>query len=959
MALLLKSVLLVLAICFLSVSQTRAQTWMDDFNNALAAMDKGDYESAIVSYEKALPGVKTMFGADNQYYSICLNQLAQLYEFVGRYDKAEQLFFEAIAIAKRTVGEKHLDYAKIIDHLGVLYRNINQNEKSEELLLESVSIYKAQLGETNIDYAKILNDLGLLYANMGQYDKAENLYLQSALITKNALGEKTEEYSSCIDNLALLYSKMFEYKKSEEKFLEVIAIRKQVLGEKNELYATALAGLSQLYMHFGEYKKAEPLMLESIENEKQSLGETHPQYATSIHNLAALYEAMGEYSKSEKFYLQSLAISKSIQGEHHPQYAIGLHGLAELYNSMHEFEKAEKYFLESLSILKTALGNLHPDYEVGVSNLATFYMENNQFEKAEPWYKESENILRQNIENNFEFLSETEKEKYAAKVSYNFDVYQGFYYKYHQKKSSVGKSSFNIQLAIRGMILNSDNRTRSAIMNSNDTGLIRLNENWKALKITLSQQYSKPVGERNEHLKNWETEATSLEKELIKRSSDFANQQNSKQAKWSDVRNKLKPNDAAIEFISFNYHDGKKWTDSILYIAVLLTHSDSLPIYIPLFEEKQLLGLLQGDTLRTFANLLYTDAQVRTVENEISYGDSLYQLIWKPLDLYLKNVTHIYYAPSGLLHNLNFDAIPNKENTLLSDKYTLHRLTTTSKILEKEVPFNPKSISLFGGIDYETNESELKKRANNNRSKRKKQIAFSNIRSVEDENTRSGFNYLPGSKIEVDSISGLLRKNKISTQIYTENHGTEEAVKNLDEQNSPSIIHFSTHGFFFPDATNQSTKNPITTGNEPVFKYADNPLFRSGLIMAGADFVWKGNTPVEGVEDGILTSYEISDLYLPNTKLVVMSACETGLGEIKGSEGVYGLQRAFKMAGVEYIIMTLWQVLDKETAEFMTLFYQYLIEKKSISTAFKNTQDVMKNKYRNEPYKWAGFVLIK
>ena len=139
---------------------------------------------------------------------------------------------------------------------------------------------------------------------------------------------------------------------------------------------------------------------------------------------------------------------------------------------------------------------------------------------------------------------------------------------------------------------------------------------------------------------------------------------------------------------------------------------------------------------------------------------------------------------------------------------------------------------------------------------------------------------------------------------------------------------------------------------------SDDPLMRSGLMLAGANNVWSGK-PVKGIQDGILTGYEISNLSLPNTKLVVLSACETGLGQIEGSEGINGLQRAFKIAGVKSLVMSLWRVPDNTTSEFMQLFYQKLFEKKNIRQAFDEAQALMKNKYKSQPHKWAGLILIQ
>ena len=174
------------------------------------------------------------------------------------------------------------------------------------------------------------------------------------------------------------------------------------------------------------------------------------------------------------------------------------------------------------------------------------------------------------------------------------------------------------------------------------------------------------------------------------------------------------------------------------------------------------------------------------------------------------------------------------------------------------------------------------------------------------------------------------------------------------------MLHIATHGFFFPDpiAAKRDTLNQKLEAGGKAFKLSDNPFFRSGLVFAGANNAWLGK-PVEGIEDGILTAYEVSNMYLPNTKLVVLSACETGLGEVQGNEGVYGLQRAFKMAGVQNLVMSLWIIGDLETAEFMKLFYKNLFDKQSVNDAFYSAQNIMKNKYKNEPYKWAAWVLVR
>jgi CHAT domain-containing protein len=231
---------------------------------------------------------------------------------------------------------------------------------------------------------------------------------------------------------------------------------------------------------------------------------------------------------------------------------------------------------------------------------------------------------------------------------------------------------------------------------------------------------------------------------------------------------------------------------------------------------------------------------------------------------------------------------------------------------------------------------------------------IANVEKVDPKDLKRGgeWNFLKGTLVEAEAINKELQEFKISTTLFSGENANEESFKSLSSK-SPTIIHIATHGFYIAD--NKSKNTDLEAGNN--FKNNKNPLFRCGLIMAGVNRVWTGNKAIEGVDDGILTAFEVSNLDLSNTKLVVLSACETGLGDIKGSEGVYGLQRAFKMAGVHYMITTLWEIQDEVTVEFMKVFYQQWLKGKDIHDAFKLAQVEMRNKY--EANYWAAFVLVE
>jgi CHAT domain-containing protein len=229
------------------------------------------------------------------------------------------------------------------------------------------------------------------------------------------------------------------------------------------------------------------------------------------------------------------------------------------------------------------------------------------------------------------------------------------------------------------------------------------------------------------------------------------------------------------------------------------------------------------------------------------------------------------------------------------------------------------------------------------------------------ERSTEAWSYLPGTLTEVEAIGKLAVKQGVGLKSYTGKDALEDRFKELSGNKSPYILHIATHAFFFPDPEKEmKNENFMLMGEQQqVFRASDNPLNRAGLLFAGANHTWQGDTVPEGVDDGILTAWEATNLTLANTRLVTLSACETGLGELRGSEGVFGLQRAFKATGAGYLLMSLWKVPDTETAEFMAFFYARLFEGAAITDAFHATQQYMKTQYPTEPYKWAAFVLTR
>jgi CHAT domain-containing protein len=424
--------------------------------------------------------------------------------------------------------------------------------------------------------------------------------------------------------------------------------------------------------------------------------------------------------------------------------------------------------------------------------------------------------------------------------------------------------------------------------------------------------------------------------------------------KMEEVQKKLAGDEAAIEFVSFRFFN-KDVTDSIIYAAFILKKQDTVPVFVPLFEENELLKLTgkAGNTSKVFVNNLYPGTAKEKNDSSAISG-KLYRLIWQPLEPFLKGIKKIYYSPSGKLYNIAFHALTVDSASILMDHYELQQYTSTKQLLFRDpVPANtkPASAFLFGNATYSLDSAQLVRQKSGSLTKERGSTSI--YTPANNEMKTGAWEELAGTADEIKKIKKLFDDNKIPSRVFAGLAASEENLKDLNGK-SPQVLLVATHGFFLPE---KNTKNASAIPGRNVFVTAGNPLLRTGLMLSGGNYAWSGKMPIEGVEDGIATAYEISQLNLSNTELVVLSACETALGDIKGSEGVFGLQRAFKMAGVKKMIVSLWKVPDKETSELMITFYSYRLKGKTIDAAFAQAQADMREKYA--PYYWAAFVLVE
>jgi CHAT domain-containing protein/tetratricopeptide (TPR) repeat protein len=779
----------------------------------------------------------------------------------------------------------------------------------------AVGIY-SEAGNTN-GLANSYGNIGIACRFLGDYQKSLDYYLMC--LEMHEKNQSKTGISKTYNNIANVYNLLGDYKRSLSYNFKSLAIKTELNDKKG--MSGSYNNIGQIYYMFNKPDSAFYFYEKSLEirvtnNDRTGMIATYS-------NIGKIYHLKGEFETALEYFNKALELLDEVQDINglamawynisFVHYDLGEYdlALAEIMKSLalaHELKNPEstRVAYRIICMVQTRLGNMS-EAEVAARELLT--------------------IINKEVSNNFPILSEREQQLYLRNtMSYEYHIFNSF--ALQRKNSNPGITGLVYDTALRnkGLLMKSSTAMRNNVLNSGDTALISTYMAWIELRKEIVVAYN-----AGDTIAELEEKANTLEKELVKKSSVFNAYSLEQSYTWQDVRAALQPGEAAIEFIHFT--DRLVGLDTITYCALIVRPGDEYPQMVELFEESELTGLLgkiQGNNLSYIEHLYGTPQNPR---------GALYDLVWKPLAPYLEHTGTVYLSPTGLLHRVSFHAISTGKNAVLCDRHELHIKSSTTRLISPEsFSFSDIEVAaVFGGINYSS------ENANHER-----------------------WSYLDGTKTEAENIRDILSGKNIQPECYTGDEATEEKFKLA--ATSSSMLHVATHGFFYDDPAKVDEallSDPAEQGNIEFrggsrgytrFVTNPNPLMRSGLVFAGANEIWNPSI-AGGREDGILTAQELIDIDMRKMGLVVLSACETGLGDIGENEGVYGLQRAFKMAGVKFMIISLWQVPDKETSEFMTLFYRNFAKLKYPQKAFTKTQSTLRKKYA--PYFWAAFQLIE
>ena len=959
-------------------SKTAGETSLAYANAMMASgsfhMRKSEFEQAASKYKLAIEIMQNHLGENHPDYAEALLTNSISDSYTGKYEDVERTVFKVLSIIENYYDRKHIHYAVALSTLGGLYYLTGDYQKAETFILESLQLTGEVMGEKHSYYFNALNSLAAIYLKNGANEKAEQYLIKSLELRKELYGEQNPSLINATANLGYYYLELSNYEPAEKLLHSALHLTESTLGVNSVEYASISEHLGRLYMDKSDFTPSLYYLEKATSILKTILGESHQYYLSTLENsmLAImlankvlpdsipLKDVVYDHKPVEQLLTEIYEKRKSIWGETHPENVYSLGHLAYYYYLTGNQEKATGLYENTLRLIDEQ----HSCYLPVISNLGIFAHQSGDINPALTYYTKVFQVIKKQIEQKLLFLSEKELSLFWSTLDYHSVFHNTFFFQYHDTIPAYSDFMYDYELFSKALLLNSARRTRQSIIDNGGRNLLDLLKSYEETVMKTENDLMKTFGlhtvtELYDFLLNSDDTKLKQLSENLNGHKEYINREEKKLAlefkeynlfktdfslDRQDIQKALDKNEVAIEFLNFTYIDIKTLNiRDTLYGALLLSADAPSPRMIPLCNAKELQEAIRHD------------------------HNAIYSIIWKPIEEHLNGATHVYIAPAGLLHTVSFAGI-KKGNRYLCEDYTIHNLLSTKDVIRLKQPATKSPAAnhaaLFGGADYGYSLHEL----DSLHSAQTASYPTNLTRSMLDymDSTRGqGFNYLSGSKTEVQLIEKRLSDNRWKTMLFTDINASETRFKSLSakaDSFSPRLIHISTHGFFMPLHKNDRFKeNQLLSSDtrQNIFRLSNNPLMRTGLVFSGANHVWNGGDPVNGVDDGILTAYEISNMNLSHTELVVLSACNTGLGDINGSEGVFGLQRAFRLAGVETMIVCLWEAPDKETVELMTAFYSLWTQGLDKKTAFSHAQLKMRQTYPDQPEKWAGFIMIE
>lgn len=913
---------------------------------------------AIDRFRKICEYDSITLGTNSHRYALSLYDLGKAYSSKRQYSDAKINLLRSYEIISKLSDKNWLGKSAL--------RELAKIEYEKENYLSAIQYMELCLGIKNIikiDFASdfpLLSDFATLsryYSKVGMWDKAiqiekDRINYWKLQFKKNPL-EKFS-YISAVNSYVDILRNSGRYKNALRACCKLKEIdvdswhfwqemaqcyyNLRDFGNAINCYHAALNKrppyipsyislnlLAICYLELGNINKA-------ILTQRECISKANPRlFDSKYYNGHNLYSDMASFLNENEQYdsalvyeKKSLELKEKYFSLHHEKIAYSHMNLGIAYGGKGNWDEAICHLNYSYDIYKNQRSRFHQRVLSYLSKYSFYLNEIGNLNRyiAEYMISASNDLL-----SSFQELTYDERSRYIEDYS-NLLNREIPTYAYYTHSDSIIEAAYNASLMMKGALLNSENNVKRVIEESKNDALKDLWAELKADRYILAKSLEKDSLYRKLNTDSLQKVIYRLEDSLVVKCKEYGDITRSMKLKWKDIQKHLHQEDLAIEFLSFPANN-----DSIVYAALLLRKDSKSPKMITLFEEKQLTG---------FPDSLHYQCKEMT------------DLVWKPLQGEFEGIKNIYFSPSGALYNIGIEYLPGMEN------YNVYRLSSTRELVTFNNIEAKNRAVLYGGLRYDAGFDK----SGTEKSHAILDEAFKERANVRGMGLRGGKEYLKHTKEEVDIIGEELSKVNWECVIDSAAMGTEESFKALSGREI-ACLHISTHGFYYTqeDADNARYKFMLIDNN--MVSAEDKALTRSGLVMSGANHILEDEELPDNVEDGILTAKEIADVDLHGLDLVVLSACQTGLGDIAQGEGVFGLQRGFKKAGANSILMSLWEVDDKATQIMMTQFYRNLLSGQSKRQSLLNAQKNLRE-YRNangeqcynSPKYWAAFILL-
>jgi len=831
-----------------------------------ACRENGDYARALVLAQRALEARERTSGAQSPATAAALENLAEVDGARGDYAPAVPLAQRSLDIREKTLGKNHPDTAASLHCLSELARNRGDYAQALPLAQRALSVREKALGPEHVDTAESLNDLGLVYFEMGDDTQAEPLYQRA------------------------------------------LAIREKAFGPDHPLTAESVNNLAVLYWRQKDFARAVPLFERALQSKERTLGPEHRNTATALNNLAEVYRSTGDVRKAIALAQRAVAIWEKVLGPNHPHTAAALNNVAGFYWSTGDYAQAEPLLRRAAAIWEQALGAEHPDTARSWNLLAAFYRSMGDYAQALAFYRRGLAAQEHTLASVFAVTSEEEKLQYLEKTQGHYLAALSLIQSRFPRDPDAVRFGLDLVLRHKGIVLDAQARTREALAGHLQGDTLRT---WEQLskhraelaKLLLSRPEDQSPEAYRSTVSALEDTITAEERSLSARSGVMAQEFAQREVTAQMVAQRLPAASALVEFVVIRDWDDKRlvWTPVSRYLAFVLT-SDNRVTLVDLGESSPIDTQIEGALAAVNDPNFLKDLNSYTLKTDTALA-RLYGQTIQPLEPAIGKTGFLLVSPDGELNKVPFAALRTPDDHYVVEQRTVSYLASGRDLLRSKTGIEPSLEMLL-----------IANPAFDDRKVFRSSVFRSRpvVRAPDYEKVE--YPPLPGTAEEAKMIPPLVAGAK---KVLVASAATESAVRST---RSPRILHLATHGFFLKDqADDQSPPDPLGRGRRPLFRGgAESPLARSGLALAGANHADEVTTG----DDGILTALEVTSMDLYGTDLAVLSACETALGQIRTGEGVFGLRRAFVLAGARNLMISLWPVSDKVTRDLMERFYQ-------------------------------------